>query len=413
MLPQDDRLLYTVEASLLSGALGWWAIARLLSRLERRRPGLAIGRAVLCAAAVRVAAALVLSASPALSVLRGPDEGTFVSAAAGLETHPLWSGTWLTTAVHDLQIATFALQFKVLRSNEVFSLRIVQICFAVAAIALLATAAHDLAGPMAAKIVAWVAAFEPSGVFFSGLLHKEPLEMLGEAIVVYGGVQLWCGRGRRSLVPLAVGCAVAFGPRPYAGAALIVAAALLVVHVGLRRAGLSRRAGVALGLVVVLAGLGGFVALPSATRDLLAHAQLSQNANGADASNLRLPPIDVSTPTAVLRNVPTRVVDLFTRPYPWQVANWSQRFGVLGTLAVCALLVLVALGLALDLGAGLRRLPPLFYPFALLTGAYALSVGNAGTGFRYRTHLVLLLIAVFGVLFAQRRPRAPAIRRLR
>ena len=41
---------------------------------------------------------------------------------------------------------------------------------------------------------------------------------------------------------------------------------------------------------------------------------------------------------------------------------------------------------------------PLLYPLGALTVAYALSVGNAGTGFRYRSHLVTLGLAIVVVL---------------
>jgi hypothetical protein len=40
----------------------------------------------------------------------------------------------------------------------------------------------------------------------------------------------------------------------------------------------------------------------------------------------------------------------------------------------------------------------MLYPALFLMMAYALSVGNAGTGFRYRTHLVLLGLSALVVL---------------
>ena len=36
---------------------------------------------------------------------------------------------------------------------------------------------------------------------------------------------------------------------------------------------------------------------------------------------------------------------------------------------------------------------PIIYPMIFLIIAYALSAGNAGTGFRYRTHIVVLTVA--------------------
>ncbi len=40
-------------------------------------------------------------------------------------------------------------------------------------------------------------------------------------------------------------------------------------------------------------------------------------------------------------------------------------------------------------------------PLLFLLVAYSLSAGNAGTGFRYRTHLVTLAIAVMAILREQ------------
>ncbi len=41
---------------------------------------------------------------------------------------------------------------------------------------------------------------------------------------------------------------------------------------------------------------------------------------------------------------------------------------------------------------------PILYPLLFLLVAYSLSAGNAGTGFRYRTHLVVLGVAMLVVL---------------
>jgi hypothetical protein len=41
---------------------------------------------------------------------------------------------------------------------------------------------------------------------------------------------------------------------------------------------------------------------------------------------------------------------------------------------------------------------PILYPMFFLMIAYSLSVGNAGTGFRYRTHIVELGLATLVIL---------------
>jgi hypothetical protein len=54
-----------------------------------------------------------------------------------------------------------------------------------------------------------------------------------------------------------------------------------------------------------------------------------------------------------------------------------------------------------------RRAGPLLYPALFLLVAYALSAGNAGTAFRYRTHLVAFMVALIAVLRAPRRVEQP------
>src|SRR2546430_1478766 len=66
------------------------------------------------------------------------------------------------------------------------ALRTVQAAIAVAGLALLAVAVYELAGAHAARIAAWVLAFEPASIFFSTLLHKEPNMMLAEGLVAFG-----------------------------------------------------------------------------------------------------------------------------------------------------------------------------------------------------------------------------------
>ena len=58
-------------------------------------------------------------------------------------------------------------------------------------IVLLSAAVYELAGPRPALIAAWILALEPANIFFSSLLHKEPLMYLAEGLVAFGGAVLW------------------------------------------------------------------------------------------------------------------------------------------------------------------------------------------------------------------------------
>jgi hypothetical protein len=103
--------------------------------------------------------------------------------------------------------------------------------------------------------------------------------------------------------------------------------------------------------------------------------------------------VDYSTRGKVFQNLPQRMLDVIVRPYPWQVSNSSQQLGSVGSLFALT-------GLVLLIGAAWRRrgevltlAGPMLYPMFFLTVAYALSAGNAGTSFRYRTHVVTLAFA--------------------
>jgi hypothetical protein len=57
--------------------------------------------------------------------------------------------------------------------------------------------------------------------------------------------------------------------------------------------------------------------------------------------------------------------------------------------------VIALVGTLLKRAGGLMtRAGPLIYPALFLLVAYSISAGNAGTAFRYRTHLVAFLLAV-------------------
>jgi hypothetical protein len=135
--------------------------------------------------------------------------------------------------------------------------------------------------------------------------------------------------------------------------------------------------------------------------------QASQNGNAAGAAtatgqansdNLALERVDFSTRGAVVSNLPGRILDLIFRPYPWQLQDSSQQIGAIGSLVALfglAALLFYAYHARRDLVA---YTAPLLYPFVFLLIAYALSAGNAGTGFRYRSHLVLLGAGMLAIL---------------
>jgi Dolichyl-phosphate-mannose-protein mannosyltransferase len=408
----SDSSFYEVECVVATILIVGFALAWLVRSLAASRPGFAMAAPIGIALLVRVLAAGGVSQLSVAGTLRGGDEGIFTDLARDISREPMGSASWLDPLTEGLDLGglheiVFAAQYRLLDSPE-FALRVTQAGIAVTGLLLLACAVYDLAGARAAVIAAWLLALEPASIFFSTLLHKEALLLLSEGLVAYGGVKLWRRGSLGGLAPMAFGCLIALATRPYVGWFLVAAAAAITFHAALRLRARNEMASLALASVVVL--LGGLSApfiWSQATPDGLKRLQNSQAANTTDRSNLQLERVDYSTRADVVLNLPRRIRDLLLRPYPWQTANASQQMGVLGTLFALALLVLLAQALWSRRGHVMARAGPLIYVTSGQLVAYALSVGNAGTGFRYRTHLVALGICLLMAL-QQRRAEAPA-----
>jgi hypothetical protein len=173
---------------------------------------------------------------------------------------------------------------------------------------------------------------------------------------------------------------------------------VVALHAGLRRH--SASGSLALSAVCVALMVAFVPTVWEATSDKkLAGLQQSQDANAADTrANLSLERVDYSTREKIIVNLPERVVDIMTQPYPWQLANVSQQMGAAGTLFLFATLAMLLVTLWKRGGRLMARAGPLIYPTLFLTMAYSLSAGNAGTGFRYRTHILAFLVALVVVL---------------
>jgi hypothetical protein len=140
----------------------------------------------------------------------------------------------------------------------------------------------------------------------------------------------------------------------------------------------------------------------------LTNLQASQDANAADTkANLSLERVDFSSRNKIIVNLPKRVLDIVTKPYPWQLQNTSQRLGLFGTTFLFVALILLFSGLIQNGASIMRRAGPLVYPALFLLAAYSLSAGNAGTAFRYRTHLVAFLVALLAVIRAREPEEEP------
>jgi hypothetical protein len=396
----------TVTVSvLLTGLALLWA----LKRLQRSRPDMAVGLPLLTALGIRLLAIVGIAATGLQSSLRGGDETTFMDLARFLANSPFGHG-FFPHGRYPLHVVVFALQLKFGDFTD-GALRVTQVGISLLGVLLLVAAAHDLAGGRASRRLMWILALEPASIFFNSILHKEPLMLLGTGLVVFGGTKLWQRLDYRGVVIMALGGLIAVETRPYAGWFLVSAGVVVILHASLRRLDAPLKA-MPLVYAVVIAG---FIAAPAivqvTSNKSLQTLQQSQDANtsagasstgsAANGNNLALDKVNFSTRGAVFSNLPKRMLDVIFRPYPWQVANRSQQLGAIGSLFAMA-------GLALLIGALWRRrghivadVGPILYPLLFLLMAYSLSAGNAGTSFRYRTHLVTLGFAMMMVLRAR------------
>jgi len=395
-----DRVLTMIIVLLFWG----YAVVALVRCLQRRRPKLAVTGPLTIAYGIRVVSIAGVTATGIGGTLRGGDEIHFLDIAHQIAASPFGSRGWLPFGSHGLYEIVFALQLR-FGQFTVDTMRITEVGLAIIGTTLIVVSVYDLAGSRAARLTAWLLALEPASIFFSEVLHKEPFMMLAVGLVVFGATKTWERLRFSGVALMAAGSAVAVATRPYAGWFLISAAVFLTMHASVRNLDQRGRA-----VTLLLAVVGGVVVatpvvLQKTSKRSLAALQVSQNANATQpaqtGNNLALESVNFSSRGAIITNLPKRIRDLLLRPWPWQVNDASQRLGVAGTLVAYVALYLLALYAVRCRRRVLDSAAPLLYPLFFLLIAYSLAVGNAGTGFRYRSQLVVLMIATVVLLRAR------------
>jgi hypothetical protein len=407
----SDTGFESVETTVLVILVVSYGLWFTVHRLRRARPELNVTLPLIVGGGLRLLAIAGVSAA-GLDSLRGGDEFTFLAEARQLATRSLGTG-YLPHGPFQLHVVLFALEMKILHMTE-GGMRIVQVGLALLGAVLILAAVYDLAGSRAARLAAWLIAIEPASLFFDSAIHKDPNMELASGLVVFGGTMLWKRLDLRGILVCAVGGAIAVETRSYAGWFLVAGAAVVLLHASLRHLDRPMKAmPLIYGLIIA-----GFVATPvvlqASSHKNLQVLQTSVNANahgigeasatGTNGDNLALEQVNFSSRGAIITNLPKRMEELVLQPYPWQLADTSQRFGAMDTLLVYGLLLLLIRYAWLSRGAVFKRTAPIMYPMLFQLIAYSLSVGNAGTGFRYRTHLETLWIATVAILYAHAVP---------
>lgn len=406
-IPANNPAAGILIAILVVGVVLMYSVLRL----GRTRPGFTVGKALAVAFGVRLLAIVAINATGIGASLRGGDENTFLAFALDIARQPLGAGN-LPHGIYQLQTELFALQIKLGFVNE-SGIRVTQTGISLLAYLFMLAATYDLGGARAARIAAWCLAFEPSSIFFNTEIHKEALMELAAGLVAFGGVWIWKRLDVRGILICALGCLIGIETRSYAGWFMACGCVLLILHASLRN---TARKGMAITLIyaVVIAGMLAAPTILAATSGSNLHRlQSSQAANasgdteggtgGANSANLALEAVDISSRGAVITSLPTKIRELLLEPYPWRLQNSSQMFGSIGTLVAYAVLVALIRYAWINRGSIFGRAGPVLYPLLFELVAYSVTVGNAGTGFRYRSHLVTLGICVVSLLWAAAR----------
>lgn len=398
-----DQTLTGVLAFMITFVAAGGSLWLLHRALGRSRADLAVIKPISAAFVVRVLMAGALSLTSFGAAVRGGDEEGIIFFGRELGAMPLASPEWTDALTHQLFIFVVGLHEKLLAPPEL-ALRTMEAGIAVAGLLLLTVAVYDLAGARAASVAGWLLAFEPTSIFFTTVVHKESLILLASGLVAYGGVRMWKHPRLAPLVPMGAGCLIAAATRGYASWFLLASAAVISLHAVTR----TRERGSApslavLGVVVLVLVVGAPRVIEVTSEERLQRTlQVSQNANAVGPANLNLERVDFSSRGALITNLPIRIRDILLKPYPWQLGNVSQQLGLLGTTVAYLLLGAVLLVAIRGGGGYMERAGPLIYLTAFLLITYALSAGNAGTAFRYRTHIIAGLICVVVCLRAAR-----------
>jgi hypothetical protein len=394
----SDQGMHDLLAGLVTLGVLAWLLFLLVRWLRRSRPGLLIGGPIALAFGLRILAAIAVTETGSGASLRGGDENFFLLQSHLFAHRSLFGPDWTSALTSKLYEWVFAIQIRFLDSSQLV-MRFTQAAIAVAGLALLATAVYQLSGPRGGRIAAWLLALEPSNIFFSTLLHKEPNLLLAGGLVAFGGACMWKSHRLMYLWPMTVGCLIAVATRPYAGWFLIAAAAAITLHVGIKARTEGARSLALVALVILLGAISAPTILKASTHSSLQkNLQNSQSANTNSSANLSLERVDFSTRGAIIANLPQRIADVLSKPYPWQQGNTSQQLGLLGTLFAWTFFVLLLGELWRGRGHVMERAGPFVYIGVFTLIAYSLSAGNAGTAFRYRMHIVALVICLVVVL---------------
>jgi hypothetical protein len=252
--------------------------------------------------------------------------------------------------------------------------------------------------------ILYILAFFPGILFWSSILGKDPIMLLGISLYVYSVVAWYQLRRPRYLLTLALGlliiCLIRMWVVP------IVVAPLMVFVVKAGRSFIWRMALMAiavLAFVLILPKMQSLLGV-SNVEDTFAFRNYAVTAFQGGGSSLAAPKITGFSDMIV--SLPLGIFTALFRPLPWDVRNL---FGFLQGLDGLVLLMLLVKAV---MRTRLKELadPILLWAIALIlawAAFYGLTVYNFGTLVRYKLQILPLLLGV--LLYLSRRRRASVV----
>lgn len=407
-VPQSDLTLEYLQAVVWASVLGGTILVLPLKR--DFKAALFLAWAIRCAVTLGISLFLEYNfdIADAYTYYLAPKEAGFY-----------WSGISLNAGTENIMHLVW-LHDRVL--PESFHLLKVSFSFiGLLAIAVFYRAAVVLLGRDDKRVFV-VLALMPSILYWSSIIGKDPVSLLGIAFYVYGTVS-WYKTGRlRHIAPLAFGIIIATLVRPWFGP--LMAIPLLAVLLGKQRNGFASGPIVRV-LIIVLFLAGSFVAWQtsrfsesfSSTESLLSTTS-SVNLAYASYGDSTTEAVQYRSLSQLILTLPLGIPSALFRPLPGEVPN------ALGFISGIENLVLVIIALV-----GFSRIPraqvkhPLFIWAVLFVGIWAAqygltAIGSLGSLVRYRLQILPLFLGILLYLLYSpslsrtSKPRAERARRV-
>ena len=329
----------------------------------------------------------------------GPDAETYHGDAVKIARH--WSeGTPMPTLPFGKEGFFFALArlYEFFGPHRVAGLALTSLCSALL-VPLVADTTRRLFGNRAAGAVVPLIVLLPGVLVWTSQLLREAPILVALALGANLAVRLSERASPARFAALGLSVAVLFTLR--ANVAYVFGACLLV---GLVLSGRHLMAGivtaaVTAGLVAAIVmggGLGERGYEYTATNADLKQVNTVRSDLATAASGVGRD-ADVSTTSGSLAYLPLGVPQFLLGPFPWQVRNGRQFFGLLEAMTIWALIPALVRGLRLAVHSSGRRIALLIAPAVGLTIVLSLLIGNLGTIVRERLQVLVFLLPLIAL----------------